>query len=87
MLPAANPSFSALWRLGRDGLRERQPLAMRATAFRFMCKSQIYDESADSQAVPPVTRQTRVNQLRNIALGRLGQHSNLPTNQSVPLNS
>jgi len=36
-----NSRFSVPWRALRDGVRERQPLLMRATAFRIMCKSHI----------------------------------------------
>jgi hypothetical protein len=45
------------------------------------------DESADSQAVPPIGAETRVNQLRNIALGRPRYCRNITTGRSVSRDS
>jgi hypothetical protein len=43
------------------------------------------DEGTDSQAVAPNSVSARVNQLRNIDLGRSRWCRNMPTNRSVPL--
>ena len=45
------------------------------------------DESADSQALPPIAAETRVNQLRNIALERPRWCRKIPTERSMPLDS
>jgi hypothetical protein len=56
-------------------------------AFGLCANLRLCDESTDSQAVLPISVQTRVNQLRNIALGRAGPLLNTPTSRSVLSNS
>jgi|SRR5208337_3255034 len=51
-----------------------------------LCANLIFcDESADSQAVPQIAVQTRVNQLRNIALRRSRRRCNILASRSAPL--
>jgi hypothetical protein len=42
-IPAVKkPQFFRTLASVRDGLREREPLVMRVTSFRFMCKSHFF---------------------------------------------
>jgi hypothetical protein len=70
--------LAGLWQIPATGLPQDQPLVCGLQALGLCANLRFCDESADSQAVPQIAVQTRVNQLRNKALGRLRRRCNIP---------
>ncbi len=71
----------------REGCPSRNRWRCGSEAFGLCANLRFGDESVDSQAVLPILLQARVNQLKNIALGRTGWLLNSPTSRSVLSNS
>ncbi len=78
-----DPCFSAPCRAGGMVYVSASRWGCGRQPFGLCANLRLCDESTDSQAVLPNAVQTRVNQLKNIALGRPRWRQNIPTGRSV----